>query len=143
MNLKKYSIPAFILGLILIVGSCEDLKTLIVDCDECFDYEPDTADLIIYVTLNNENPEIPIVLYRGNVEEGKVDWVDTIREATFYLPSAVDQFYSITAEYKVGDKTIVVVDGDEMKARNEDETCGAPCWIIRGGYLKVELEFDE
>ena len=130
-------------ALFLMVFACNEYLGPVVDCDECFDYEPDSADLLIYVTLNNENPEVPIKLYRGNVEQGKEDWVDTISESPFHLWSAVDQFYSITAEYTVGDKKIVAVDGDMMKVKHVSESCDYECWIIKGGYLKVELKFDE
>ena len=141
MNLRKYILPAFIFGLILVAGSCEDLNTLVVDCNECEGTKLDTADLLVYVTLNDENPIVPLVLYRGNVEEGHVDYVDTAYESPHHIPAAVDQFYSITAEYRAGDKIIVAVDGDKMKIKNEDDTCGPTCWIIKGGYLKVVLKF--
>ena len=143
MVLRKYNFPAFVFGLLLLAGSCSEFISLTVDCDDCFDYLPDTADLIIYVTIDAENPEVPIVLYRGNVEEGQVDYVDTVRSSPYHLPSAVDQFYSITAEYSVGDKKVIAVDGDKMKIKKEHESCPPTCYTIKGGYLKVELKYDE
>ena len=141
---KEY-IKAFALfAFFIMVFACNEYLGLTVDCDdECFDYKPDTADLLIYVTLNEENPEVPIVLYRGNVERNLVDWIDTVTESPYHLPSAVDQYYSLTAEYKVGNKKIVAVDGDRMKAKDASESCGYECWIITGGYIKVELKYNE
>ncbi len=141
--IHKYFMHLLISGLILGAISCEGINNIIVDCDECEDYELDSANLIIYVTTNAENPVVPIVLYRGDVEEGNVDFVDTAYESTHKIYSAMDQFYSVTAEYKVGGKTVIAVDGDKMKIRNEDEACGSPCWIVSGGYFKVELKFDD
>ena len=141
--LREYTIPGIIFGLLLLAGSCSENFSLTVDCDDCFDYRPDTADLIIYVTINAENPEVPIVLYRGNVEEGQVDYLDTVRSSPYHLPSAVDQFYSITAEYSVGDKKVIAVDGDEMKIKKEHDSCPPKCYIIKGGYLRLELKYDE
>ena len=140
---RKYFIYLLIAGIFLAAGSCEGLTNIIVDCDECESYEIDSANLLIYVTLNAENPYVPIVLYRGDVEEGSVDYVDTAWESTHKIYSAMDQFYSVTAEYKVGDRTVIAVDGDKMKIRNEDEACGSPCWIVRGGYFRVELKFED
>ena len=127
----------------LLAGACNEYFGPLVDCDECFDYKPDSADLVIYVTVNSEHPEVPIVLYRGNVEANRVDWVDTLRESPYYLWSAVDQYYSVTAEYTVGEKKIIAVDGDRMKVKHVSEACDFECWIISGGYFKVELKFDE
>ena len=143
MRLKKYINPACIFAFFLMVGACNEYLGPIVDCDECFNSEPDSADLVIYVTLNNEHPEVPIVVYRETMEGNQVDWVDTVRKSPYYLWSDVDQYYSVTAEYSVGDGKIIAVDGDRMKVKHVRESCDFDCWIIKGGYLKVELKFDD
>ena len=123
-------------------GSCNEYLGHSVDCSECSYDKPDSADLVVNLTINQEHPEVPIVLYRGNVEEGHVDWIDTARESTYYLYSAVGQYYSVTAEYRVGDRTIMAIDGDEMKAKHVSDECEFECWIVTGGNLKAELKFD-
>ena len=128
--------------IIVLAGSCEEYLGSSVDCSECFDYKPDSADLIIHVTINSEHPEVPIVLYRGNVEDNVVDWIDTVRETPYYLYSAVDQFYSVSAEYKVDARTIIAIDGDRMKAKHVSDACDFVCWIVTQGILKAELKFD-
>lgn len=138
-NIIRY---ALILFLLLSIGACEEYHGLSVDCDECYYEKPDSADLVIYLTIDGDHPEVPITVYRGDVEEDRVDWVDTVRESPYYLYSAVGQFYSVAAEYKVDDRTIVAVDGDEMKAKHVSDACDYECWIITGGYLKAELKFD-
>jgi hypothetical protein len=138
-NIIRY---ALILFLLLSIGACEEYHGLSVDCDECYYEKPDSSDLVIYLTIDADHPEVPITVYRGDVEEDRVDWVDTARESPYYLYSAVGQFYSVAAEYKVDDRTIVAVDGDEMKAKHVSDACDYECWIITGGYLKAELKFD-
>ena len=113
----------------------------VVDCDECHSIEPDSADLIIYLTINNDHPEVPLVVYRGNIEED-TDWVDTAVTSPYYLYSKIDQFYSVKAEYHVGDRTINVVDRDKVKAKHVSESCEQECWIITGGEMNAELKFD-
>lgn len=135
----KFGIALLVIAL---AGACEEYLGSDVDCSECFDYKPDSADLIILVTINNEHPEVPIVLYRGNVEEKQVDWIDTARETPYCLYSAVDQYYSVSAEYKVDGKTILAIDGDRMKVKHVSDACGYECWIVTGGTLKTELKFD-
>jgi len=131
-----------ILILVFAAWSACDEYLGIVDCDECFSIEPDSADLIIYLTINNDHPEVPLVVYKGNIEND-TDWVDTAVTSPYYLYSKIDEFYSVRAEYKVGDKTIYVVDGDEIKAKHVSESCDVECWVITDGELNVELKFDE
>ena len=115
--MRRYLRFGIILLSFALIGACEDYLGPSVDCDDCFWEKPDSADLVIYLTINEQHPEVPIVLYRGDFDELKVDWVDTARESPFYIFSAMDQFYSVTAEYKVDGKTILAVDGDNMKAK--------------------------
>lgn len=132
----------FILVLLALAGSCDEYIGPTVDCSECFWEKPDSASLIMYFTIDEQYPEVPFVLYRGNVEEGQVDLVDTARESTWKVYSAVDQFYSVAAEYKKDGKVIHAIDGDAMKVKHVTDACDFECWIISGGYLEAELKFD-
>jgi hypothetical protein len=126
--------------LITMAGSCNEYLGLTVNCDDCWAYKPDSADLIINLTINSSHPEVPIVVYRGNMEDGQVDWVDTARQTPFYLYSAIDQQYSVAAEYKVDGKTIIAVDGDEMKVKDASSSCDYDCWIVVDGEFSVDLK---
>jgi hypothetical protein len=125
-----------------LIGSCEEYLGSSVDCSVCDPEKPDSADLVIHLTIDKDHPGVPIVVYRGNAEEGAEDWADTARETPYYLYSAVGQFYSVAARYKVDGKTIVAIDGDEIKAKHVSDACDYPCWIVTGGILKAELKFD-
>lgn len=110
-----------------------------VDCNECFGTVPDSANLIIYLTINQENPEVPITVYRGPAEEGVVDWRDTTDQSEYYLYSALDTDYTVEATYRSGDKTILAYDGDHMSIFDEGDACGAPCYIVKGGIFDNRL----
>jgi hypothetical protein len=127
---------------VIIAFACNEYLGLTVNCDECYYPEPDSADLTIYLTINENHPEVPIVLYRGDVENGQEDWIDTARETPYRLYSAVNQFYSVTAEYKVDEKTIVVIDGDELKPKHVSDACDYECWVLAGGVLNAELKYE-
>jgi len=124
-------------------GACNEYLGLTVDCNDCWGFKPDSADLLIYLTINQDNPEVPLVIYRGNFEDGEVDFVDTARESTYTLYSAIDQYYSVTAEYKVEGKTVIVVDGDVMKAKDASSSCDYECWIITDGEFSLQLKSDK
>ena len=128
-------------SLFIITFSCEqDPFVFDVNCDECYYPEPDTANLIMDFTLNEENPFVPYILYKGDVEDNIVDYIDTAYSEQEFLASAVNEDYSIKAFYKKGDQTIVVIDGDKLKTTRTSEVCDTECWIIKGGLLDLRLK---
>ena len=82
------------------------------------------------------------MVYRGNIEND-TDYIDTAITSPYYLYSKIDQFYSVRAEYHVGDRIINVVDRDKVQAKHVSESCDVECWVITDGVLNVELKFDE
>ena len=143
MKVNSHIKALIVLVLITLAGSCNEYLGITVDCDDCWGFKPDSADLLIYLTVNQDHPEVPIVIYRGNFEDGEVDYVDTARESTYTLYSAVDQYYSVTAEYKVDGKTIIAVDGDVMKAKDATSSCEFECWIITNGEFSLQLKSEK
>jgi hypothetical protein len=127
--------------LFLMVFSCEETPFVSnVNCDECYYNKPDSADLIVSLTINSDNPFVPLVFYKGEVEENMVEWVDTAYTETLYLYSPVNQYYSIKANYKKGDMIVIAIDGDKLKTTRVSDVCDTDCWIIKGGELDVRLK---
>lgn len=110
-----------------------------VDCGECFSYEPDSADLIVRLTINEENDSVPLTFYRGAFEKGEIDWQDTATSGDFYLYSEMDRVYTVRAIYRSGERTIVAFDSDKMVIRDAGEECGYPCYIVKGGTFDLRL----
>ena len=91
MNKIKYISRIFLIIIIAVsikITACEqeDLD-FYVDCYDCLSEPPDSSSLIVYVTINNENPYVPLVFYRGDYEDNVVDWIDTSYSDTLYLYS--------------------------------------------------------
>ena len=143
MKWKSYIKGFLVFLLMAAAGACEEYLGVVVDCNDCWSFKPDSADLLLYLTVNQDHPEVPIVLYRGDFENGEVDYVDTARKSPHPIYSAVDQYYSVAAEYKVDGKTIIVVDGDVMKAKNATGSCDFECWIITDGEYSLQLKSDK
>lgn len=110
-----------------------------VDCNDCYGYVPDSANLIIHLTINQENPEVPVTVYRGSLEEGIVDWRDTTDQAEYYLYSAMNADYTVEATYRSGDRTILTYDADRMSISDMGDACGSPCYIVKGGIFDNRL----
>ncbi len=140
MKVKSYQKALLVFSLLTLAGGCNEYLGFNVNCDDCWGFRPDSADLIIHLTIDVNHPEVPIVLYLGNVESGEVDYVDTARVNPYHLYSAVDQDYSVTAEYKVDGKTIIAVDGDVMKVKDATSSCEFECWIVTDGEFWVDLK---
>ncbi len=129
---KKITISNIILLLLIIsavkFSSCEteDLN-FYIDCDYCLDAIPEWDTLRVSVTINDENPFVPLEFYIGDYDGGIVDWIDTARSEEFWLVSEVDVNYSVKATYHMGDKIIVAVDSDKIKGVDGEGDCYAPC----------------
>jgi len=130
------------LTLLLMTGhftACEPEDWIMnVDCNECFGYRPDSAKLIVYLTINQENDSVPLTFYVGD-SNGKIDWQDTATSEDFYLLARVGLKYTVMAEYKSGAKTIVAFDSDQMTLSDYADDCGSPCYIVKGGIFDVRL----
>jgi hypothetical protein len=129
--------------LVLVSGNftaCEPEDWVLqVDCGDCYNYIPDSADLVINLTINAENNSVPLTFYLGDYEDGVIDWQDTATTDKFYLYSAFDKEYTVRATYKSGNQTIMAFDGDEMFLYNAGEECGSPCYIVKGGIFDLRL----
>lgn len=109
-----------------------------VNCDDCYGYRPDSANLIVYLTINTENDSVPLTFYEGESGD-KIDWQDTATTNEFYLFARIGVKYTVKAEYKTGVKTIAAFDSDHMKLSDYGNDCGAPCYIVKGGIFDLKL----
>ena len=129
--------------LVIISGrftACETEDWMLqVNCDDCYGYKPDSANLIVYLTIDSENDSVPLTFYRGNYEDGEIDWQDTATTTEFYLYSKMNKKYTVRATYRSGDKIIEAFDADEMHFRDAADECGSPCYIIKGGTFNLRL----
>jgi len=131
-----------LISIILIVSSaCERIEEGdgIVQCSECYQENPATGPFNAVVTINSENPYVPLVIYRGNVEDNNVEYVDTTWESNYWVEVPVGAYYSIAAEYKVGDKIIFAIDNDKLETKLSEKDCDEPCYYFKGGYVDVRL----
>ncbi|MEN8155343.1 MAG: hypothetical protein ABFS10_00210 [Bacteroidota bacterium] len=129
-------------ALVLITGNftgCEPEDWIgNVNCNDCFGYKPDSADLIIHLTINAENDSVPLIIYEGDTG-GDVDWRDTAVDETFYLKSRMHTTYTVRAQYRSGSKTIIAFDSDRMTLKDYSESCGSTCYIVKGGIFDLTL----
>jgi hypothetical protein len=130
--------------LLVTYAGCDEYLGGTVDCDECYDIEPDSAYMIIDLTFNGEISTIPLVIYNGRMEDDSIEWIDTAYTSPYELWVAVDRYYSVSAEYNLDDKRIVAVDGDKINSKHvSEDICGYDCWVITRGMLDVRLKYED
>ncbi|MBA7630182.1 hypothetical protein ES703_37696 [subsurface metagenome] len=130
-----------IIPLILFPVCSEKIFPWDVDCDECYTIKPDSVDLVINWTKNNEYPEIPVLLYKGKVDVG--EFIDTF--FCFGVPAYIwvkaNEEYSVRAIYASDDRTVMVVDGTNQKLKRVSDYCDEPCWVVTQENLYLELKY--
>jgi hypothetical protein len=129
---------------IIITFSCEGgNSTLEVNCAECYINEPDSSDLVVQLLINSVYDSVYLQFYKGNVESGSLSWEGEVFTPTFYHLVPVNEYYSVKALYRRQGKTLIAIDGDRMVSRYMADACDNDCWIIKGGYLDVQLKYQD
>jgi len=109
-----------------------------VDYSNCNTNEPEVGNMNIKLTINNENTEVPISVYKGKYEDGVLVTSDTATSSKFVLSLPVNEYYSVTARYKSGDKIIFALDGDKIK-KKKNILCDSTCWSVIDGNVNLKL----
>ncbi len=131
-----------LLLLIPLIYSCEEkIFTEGINCEECYREKPDSADLIIELTMNDNYNIIPLIVYKGEVEDNDIEYIDTAYGSPYYLYVPVNKRYSVAAEYNSGSTKIVAIDGTDLKIKHVRAACDQRCWIIEGQDMNVRLKY--
>ena len=141
MKVSKIIIFTLLIASIKFSGCEQEDLSFYVDCDYCLDEIPEYDTLWVSVTINEENPYVPLEFFVGNYDDGIEDWIDTTYREEFWLVSEVDVEYSVKATYKQNNKTVIAIDGDKIKVIDAENDCydNYPCYFLRGGTLDVRL----
>lgn len=131
----------YLILLLMLTGSCnEKIFTADVNCDECYIDKPEKADLVISVTVNYKYPRVPLVIYKGNIEDNDIVAVDTADSSPYYIYVPTEQYYSVRAEYSKDTVTTYAVDGTRLKSLTVTDACDSKCYVITNEKLNVQLK---
>ena len=107
----------------------------------CIEEEPEFGYVTIKVTINSLNPEVPISIFNGDVEENDIVLQDTLNanSKTYHLEYT---YYSVLAIYKATiDNEIVTINsinGEELEYQVENY-CDGVCYTEGNIEIDVEL----
>ena len=114
---------------LLTFTSCDE------NCENICPRGPFFSDLRVLLTINDENPEVEVVIFYGRIENQDTVLTATVQESTtFELES--DLYYAVTARYKQGTKEIIAINGKKLEL-NEDD-CG--CESARNHTMNLTLK---
>ena len=141
--IKKISAIAILLILGSTYACTEDFYDEEVDCqsynyNDCNTLEPIDANIDLLFTIKG-NQSVPFEIIEGKIEDGKTIIYDTARTSKISYIMAIPSYYTVKAEYKIGDKTVYAVDGVDMKARST-QRCDSICWETPSFKLDLTLQ---
>jgi hypothetical protein len=140
---ERIGLSMVLLIFIALLSSCNKNVTNGSICIDCQSEEPQYAYLSIKLTLNSENSKVPLVIYGEKFDPSKNLVVDTALvadSAVVNLLLPTNQYYSVKAQYKSGEKIIYAIDGSSMDTQRET-ACDNTCWQVVGGNLDVRLKY--
>lgn len=131
-----------LLSFLLYRCELEDMED-VIDCNYCEAVEQDSSSLELRVTINSENPVVPLEIYRGNYEDGVLDLKDTAYEASWWIYSKVGVEYTVLARYKDSKDSILVFDSEKMTIYESFGECGYRCYYVENYILDLQLAREE
>lgn len=138
--MRVFAIFSLIALAILTPSSCEDYK-LFVDCDKCFTDLSEKYSIELKVTIDEENPYVPITFYNGKIDDGKIIDTDTIYATPYYtIDVKFGEYYSAIAKYSHKGRVIYAVDGRKLSKKLDKSSCNNSCYVIRGDVLDLTLK---
>ncbi|MBW6478578.1 MAG: hypothetical protein K0B37_04050 [Bacteroidales bacterium] len=129
---------AILIITLVILSSC---KSKYEDCTDqdyanCETEKPQTGRITILLSINQENPYVPVRLYEGNFENGRLVREDTIRMRTFNYFLTPEKDYSFKATYKDGTSTVLAINGGRIKVSTY-RMCELRCYEVNN--LEIDL----
>ncbi|HPB26503.1 MAG TPA: hypothetical protein PLB59_05160 [Bacteroidales bacterium] len=118
------------------ISSPEDC--LNYDYTDCNTSEPSVVPLHIKLSINSENPVVPITIFRGKLENNNIILSDTVNSSSCTFWVAPDNYYTVEARYRSGNNMIYAYDGDNVK-KIRNQVCDSVCWTYQEGNVNVEL----
>jgi hypothetical protein len=119
--------------------SCED-QSFIVQCSDCTQEEPITAEL--YADLDPDHYyECLVQIWEGNLEDSiLVDSYPTYSK-TFTQEVTINKKYTITATYYISNDIYIAVDSATPRVKYEKSQCEEPCFFLYDRKCDLRLKY--
>lgn len=146
MTIDKH-LHIIIFELLIAFSSCDKLVDDNIDaitnddenCDCFLSEEPELYDVTIKVTINDQNAEVPVSVFYGNVERNNKVTTITTEQQFCTVTLKLNHDYTYMAKYLKGSDTIYV----PVKARlsSSKYVCHEDtCWTINNNVINLKLK---
>lgn len=132
--MKYYVYYIFLVSVGQLFWQCGDDNS-----DKCFDIKPDSAYFNIKVSINKQNPFVPLSVFDGRYETQKLILQDTLYFDTTKIYLKVEKYYTFVANYNYNNKTIKAIRGQRIHIYNEIDEQGNTCWKIPKTLINLTL----
>ncbi len=115
-------------------------------CDYCITDKPDEGEINIKVSISSSLSIIPVKVYEGNYESGKLLLTIDAESSKININLPVNKRYTFAAEYRQGGKTTIVLNTGKTEAgkvacyAEDGETITHYCWYIDAGNVDLRLK---
>ncbi|MGD0341365.1 MAG: hypothetical protein ABSA76_06635 [Bacteroidales bacterium] len=143
MVLKKYIriLSGTLLFIVFVLlFSCEEIQTLIINCSNCKTDEPTTAE--IEIKLSSNDWQTVINIYEGNLEDSILyrSLTTNAESTTCSLP--LNKKFTFTARYyKVGGKYYYAVNSTTAHVKYIEDQCDEPCYLVYDNTVNLKLKY--
>ncbi len=137
----------FIFVILTTVISCEEDYDYVAE-EDCIDYDYSTCNTIepvheylkIDLTIDDDNPKVQLIIFKGYFEDSDTLFCDSLEAAYYELNLTLNQYYSVQANYLYDNKLIQAVDGTYLEKKTH-VTCDSTCWYTTGDEVDVRLKY--
>jgi len=128
----------------IIIFSCDE-NPIFIDCNDCFDTEPEYATLLIRLDNNLSggfSPPAIVRIYEGNLEDNILRYEYYVNGNKWEVDVALNKKYTITATY-TDSKGIryVAVDTAYPRLKYEKSQCDNPCYYIYDRVVNLVIKY--
>ena len=136
MKVFRQIIPLLVVTAISLCLGCNNNNS----CDPnmiCDTVQPTTAPIVVLVSNNDENQDVPLSIYVGNADDSVLYFRDTVTQNPRYdVP--INTRYSVVAKYRQGANTVYAVDGGKTKLVTTPN-CNEYCYTTNELRLNLKL----
>ena len=137
----------FIFFVLIAAISCDADYDYVAE-EDCIDYDYSTCNTVepvheflkINLTIDNDNPKVLLIIYKGRYESSDTLFCDSLDVAYYELLLTLDQYYSVKADYLYDNKIIGAVDGTYLEKKT-NIICDSTCWYTKGDKIDVRLKY--
>ncbi|HVN58039.1 MAG TPA: hypothetical protein VMT63_07065 [Bacteroidales bacterium] len=137
MKLKLYILTV----LFALLFSC-DGKFMIVNCNDCTESEPSTANILLKLNPTGGSSAI-INVFKGPVEDDILLETISTNATEYSYSGTLNTRYSFTAEYYFQDtqSTVVVVNSAYPRVKYEKQQCENNCYYVYDNTVNLKVKY--